>query len=52
MQVLGLQKLQLLAPEHTLRSRGHGPSCLVAGGVFPDQGWTPGLLHWQADSYH
>ena len=20
-------------------------------GIFPDQGWNPGLLHWQADSW-
>ena len=28
----------------------HGPSCSVACGIFPDQGWNPCLLHWQADS--
>ena len=25
-------------------------SCSVAGGIFPDQGWKPCLLHWQSDS--
>ena len=25
-------------------------SCPVAHGVFPDQGWTPYLLHWQGHS--
>ena len=28
----------------------HGPSCSVACGIFPDQGWNPRPLHWQADS--
>ena len=28
----------------------HGPSCSVAGGIFPDQGSNPRPLHWQADS--
>ena len=27
-----------------------GFSCSVACGIFPDQGWNPCLLHWQADS--
>ena len=27
-----------------------GLSCSVARGIFPDQGWNPCLLHWQADS--
>ena len=30
---------------------GHGPSCPVACGIFPDQGWKPSPLLWQADSY-
>ena len=29
---------------------GHGPSCSVACGIFPDQGLNPCALHWQADS--
>ena len=28
----------------------HGPSCLTACGIFPDQGSNPCPLHWQADS--
>ena len=28
----------------------HGLSCLVACGIFLDQGLNPCLLHWQADS--
>ena len=28
----------------------HGPSCSAACGIFPDQGWNPRPLHWQADS--
>ena len=28
----------------------HSLSCLTARGIFPDQGSTPCLLHWQADS--
>ena len=28
----------------------HGPSCLAACGIFPDQGSNPYPLHWQADS--
>ncbi|KAJ8797144.1 hypothetical protein J1605_017372 [Eschrichtius robustus] len=28
----------------------HGPSCSTARGIFPDQGWNPCPLHWQADS--
>ena len=30
-------------------------NCPEACGIFPDQGWNPCLLHWQADSlslYH
>ena len=30
---------------------GHGPSCPVACGIFPDQGWKPSPLLWQVDSY-
>ena len=30
---------------------GHGPSCPMAYGIFPDQGWKPSPLLWQADSY-
>ena len=25
-------------------------NCPEACGIFPDQGWNPCLLHWQADS--
>ena len=32
------------------RALEHGPSCSTACGIFPDQGWNPCLLHWQADS--
>ena len=28
----------------------HGLSCSTACGIFPDQGPSPGPLHWQADS--
>ena len=28
----------------------HGPSCSAARGIFPDQGWNPCPLRWQADS--
>ena len=28
----------------------HGPSCLVACGILPNQGSNPCPLHWQADS--
>ena len=29
---------------------GHGLSCPVAYGIFPDQGLNPCCLHWWADS--
>ena len=32
------------------RALEHGPSRSTACGIFPDQGWNPCLLHWQADS--
>ena len=39
------------APESRLRNcRAHGPSCLEACGIFPDQGSNPCPLNWQADS--
>ena len=28
-----------------------GLNCSTACGIFPDQGSTPRLLHWQADSW-
>ena len=28
----------------------HGLSCSATCGIFPDQGWNPCPLHWQADS--
>ena len=28
----------------------HGHSCFAVCGIFPDQGWNPCPLHWQADS--
>ena len=28
----------------------HGPTCSAACGIFPDQGWNPCPLNWQADS--
>ena len=28
----------------------HGLSCSAACGIFPDQGWNPCPLRWQADS--
>ena len=39
---------------HRLWSTGsivaaHRLSCPAACGIFPDQGWNPCLLHWQAD---
>ena len=27
-----------------------GPSCSMACGIFPEQGWNPCPLHWQVDS--
>ena len=33
-----------------LRSCGTRLSCSAARGIFPDQGWNPRLLRWQADS--
>ena len=37
--------------EHRLRSWVvHELSHSTACGIFPDQGWNPRLLHWQADS--
>ena len=29
----------------------HRISCSVARGIFLDQGWSPHLLHWQADFF-
>ena len=31
-------------------AEAHGHSCSLACGIFPDQRWNLGLLHWQADS--
>ena len=28
---------------------GQGLTCSAACGIFPDQGWSPCFLHWQAD---
>ena len=28
----------------------HGHGCFAVCGIFPDQGWNPCPLHWQADS--
>ena len=44
-----------LAAEHRLESIGSvatvpGLSCSMTCGIFPDQGWNPHPLHWQADS--
>ena len=33
-----------------LSSCGHRLPCSAVYGVFPDQGWNPCFLHWQADS--
>ena len=56
-KLCGLQQLwdvsSVVAPqalEHRLNSCGTQPSCLVACGIFPDQGSNSLLLHWQADS--
>ena len=35
---------------HGLSSCTRGLSCPKAGSIFPDQGWNPRPLHWQADS--
>ena len=32
------------------RALEHRLSCSTACGIFPDQGWDPCLLYWQADS--
>ena len=37
------------ALEHRLNSCVYGLSCSVAFGIFPDHGWNPCLLHWQAE---
>ena len=29
---------------------GHRLHCSAVYGIFPDQGWNPCFLHWQADS--
>ena len=29
----------------------HGPGCSMACGIFPDQGFNPCPLHWQADRF-
>ena len=47
--------LPSLVVELRLQSAGsgvvaHGLRCPEACGIFPDQGWNPCLLHWQADS--
>ena len=47
----GLQQLQFPG----LQSAGsivvvHRLCCSMACGIFPDQGWNPRFLHWQADS--
>ena len=44
-----------LVAEHRLESTGsvatvQGLSCSMTCGIFPDQGWNPCPLHWQADS--
>ena len=44
-----------LVAEHRLESIGSvatvpGLSCSMTCGIFPDQGWNPHPLHWQADS--
>ena len=44
-----------LVVEHRLQTRrlsncGSQPSRSAACGIFPDQGWNPCPLHWQADS--
>ena len=44
-----------LVAEHRVWSLGstveaQGLRCSSAGGIFPDQGLNPCLLHWQADS--
>ena len=31
-------------------AEAHGLSCSLVCGIFPDQRWNLGLLHWQADS--
>ena len=33
--------------EHRLDSVELGLSCFAAGGILPNQGLNPGLLHWQ-----
>ena len=45
----GLQELPLPGSRAQAHC-GHGLSCSMAGGIYPDQGLNPCLLHWQADS--
>ena len=44
------QELWLPALEHRLVVVVHGLSCSRPWRIFPDQGWNPCPLHWQADS--
>ena len=46
----GLRSCSSWAPEHRLSSCSTWSSCSTACGIFLDQGLTPCLLHWQADS--
>ena len=49
-RVCGNQQLWLQALEHRFYSSGAWAQLLHCMGIFPDQGWNPCLLHWQADS--
>ena len=46
----GLRSCSSWAPENKLSSCSTWSSCSTACGIFLDQGLTPCLLHWQADS--
>ena len=51
---LSLSRLLLLRSTGPRRAgsvvAANGHSCSAARGIFPDQGWNPCPLHWQADS--
>ena len=47
---LGFSSCGFQAPGHWHNSCAQGLSGSVASGIFPNQGWNPCLLCWQADS--
>ena len=48
--VRAFPSLRLPGSERRLGVVVLGLSCSAAGGIFPDQGSNPCLLHWQVDS--